>query len=261
MSKIKLKKQITFKPIKKSRLFLISVILIMIVVIILFRFINTKASPLIMNYAELEAKKLSSIIINKAISKHITEKVNSEDMFEITKDNTGEIKSIDFNTTLVNKFLTETTNSIQINLRNIEKGDIDALEFSDSVLTTYDKEDLEKGIIYEVSSGVIIGNPLLANVGPKIPVKINLVGDATSYVSTEVKNYGINSALIEVYVNLKISEKVMLPYYNKNITIETKAPVAFKIVTGTVPKYYSNGLTQQTPSIVVPTEEEQLKDK
>lgn len=210
-----------------------------------------------MNYAEMEAKKLSSIVINKAISKHITERINGEDLFEITKDSNGEIRSIDFNTTLVNKFLTETTNSVQMNLRNIEKGDIDAIEFSDSVLTTYDREDLEKGIIFEISSGVIIGNPLLANVGPKIPVKINLVGDATSNVSAEVKDYGINSALIQVYVNLKISERVILPFYNKDIEIETKAPVALKVITGTVPKYYSHGLSQDSPSVVIPTEEKE----
>lgn len=234
---------------------LISVVLIIVFIFLVFRFVNIKASPIIMDYASLEAKKLSSIIINKAISKHITEKINGDELFEITQDESGEIRAIDFNTALVNKFLTETTNSVQINLRNIEKGEIDALEFSDSVLVDYDKKKLEKGIIYEVSSGVLIGNPILANVGPKIPVKISLVGDATSNVSTEVKNYGINNALIQVYVNLKIQEKIILPFYSKPINIDTKVPVALKIVTGSVPKYYGSGLTQNTPSVVIPTEE------
>ena len=209
----------------------------------------------IMEYATLEAQKLSSIIINKAISKHITEKVNSDELFEITKDSNGEIRSIDYNTAIINKFLTETTNSVQINLRNIEKGDIDALEFQDSVLVDYNKKKLEKGIIYEISSGMLFGNPILANIGPKIPVKISLLGDASSNISTEVKNYGINNAIIQVYVNITINEKIILPYYSKPIKIETKAPVAIKIVTGTVPKYYANGLTQNSPSVVLPSED------
>ena len=74
-------------------------------------------------------------------------------------------------------------------------------------------------------------------------------------MSTKVKNYGINSALIEVYVNLKIQEKIILPFYNENIEMKTKVPVALKIVTGTVPKYYGSGITQNTPSVVIPTEE------
>ncbi len=254
MKRIKLKKENNFK-LNKSSLFIISIVLIIIFVILGFNFLNKKASPLIMTYAEMEAKKLSSIIINKAISKHITEKTSGDELFAITKESSGEIRAIDFNTALVNKFLTETTNSVQMNLRNIEKGNVEALEFSDSILVDYDKETLEKGIIYEVNSGVIFGNPLLANVGPKVPVRINIIGDATSYVSTEVKNYGINNALIEVYVNLKISEKVFLPFYNKIINVESKTPVAMKVVTGSVPKYYSNGLNQNSPSVVASVEE------
>ena len=249
MKRVKTKKQI---KIKKINLVVISIILIILGIITVFHYLNKKVSPIMIQYASIEAKKLSSIIINKAISKHITEKINTNELFEITKDQNGEIKAIDFNTTIVNKFLTETTSSVQINLRNIEKGDIDALEFSDSVLVDYNKEDLEKGIIYQISSGVLIGNPVLANIGPKIPVKISLVGDATSNITTEIKNYGINNAMISVYVNLKISEKVMLPFYNKPIIVKAKAPVAYKIVTGSVPTYYAGGLTQNTPPVTLP---------
>lgn len=254
MKRVKLKNNKPFK-ISKSSLLIITIFLILISLVISFNYINKKFSPIIMEYATLEAQKLSNIIINKSISKHITEKVNSDELFEITKDSNGEIRSIDYNTAIINKFLTETTNSVQINLKNIEKGDIDALEFQDSVLVDYNKKKLEKGIIYEISSGILFGNPILANIGPKIPVKISLLGDASSNISTEVKNYGINNAIIQVYVNLTINEKIILPYYSKPIKIETKAPVAIKIVTGTVPKYYANGLTQNSPSVVLPSED------
>lgn len=253
MKRIRLKRRI---KIKKINFLILAIIIILIGVVLTFNFINKKVSTVIMNYATLEAKKLSSIIINKAISKHITEKIDPDDLFTITQDSNGEIKSIDFNSSEVNRFLTETTNSVQINLRNIEKGDIDALEFSDSVLVDYDKEKLRQGIIYEISSGIIFNNSLLNNIGPKIPVKISLVGDATSSVSSEVTNYGINNALIEVYVNLEINEQVILPFYEDVIKVTSKVPVALKLVTGTVPKYYVSGLNESTPSLVVPYEEE-----
>ena len=254
MKRAHLKKQLNLKTNKLS-IFFISIFLIIICISLIFNFINKKASPIIMDYASLEAQKLSSIIINKAISKHITEKINTDELFEITKDDNGEIRSIDYNSAIINKFLTETTNSVQINLQNIEKGRIDGLEFSDVILVDYDKKKLEKGIIYEISSGVLLGNPLLANVGPKIPIKINLVGDAISNITTDIKNYGINNAIIEVNVNIKINEKIILPFYSDLITIETKVPVAIKIVTGSIPKYYGGALSQTTPSVVVPTED------
>ena len=249
-----MKKNFSLK-INKISILLISIFLILVGIMFVFHFINKKASPIIMGYASLEAKKLSSIIINKAISKHITEKIDTDELFKITKDDNGEIRSIDYNSALINKFLTETTNSVQINLQNIERGQIDGLEFSDVILVNYDKNKLEKGIVCEVSSGVLLGNPILANVGPKIPVKLSLIGDAISNISTNIKNYGINNALIEVNVNIKINEKIILPFYSDLITVETKVPVAIKIVTGSVPKYYGGVLSQVTPSLVLPTED------
>ena len=47
--------------------------------------------------------------------------------------------------------------------------------------------------------GIITNNALLSNLGPKVPVKINLVGNVISNVGTKVENYGINSIMVEVY--------------------------------------------------------------
>ena len=108
MKRIKLKRRI---KIKKINILILAIIIILIGVVLTFNFINKKVSTVIMNYATLEAKKLSSIIINKAISKHITEKIDPDDLFTITQDSNGEIKSIDFNSSEVNRFLTEIANS------------------------------------------------------------------------------------------------------------------------------------------------------
>ncbi len=242
-------KRIKLKKTKKIKTLIVTFILMFIFINACFKYISYRISPIIIEYGSLEAKKLSSIIINKSISKHVTEKITNEDLFEITKDTNGEIKAIDFNSALVNKLLTEITNSVQLNLRNIEMGNIEALEFSDDILMDYNKQKLKKGIIYEFNTGILTKNPLLANLGPKIPIKLTLIGDVISNISTEIKNYGINNALIEVYINLKLTEKIILPFYNQNIKIESKVPVALKIITGSVPDFYVNGLTQTSPSV------------
>jgi len=241
--------------IKKINIFLLTLVLILIGIMVSFRYINTKGAPVIMRYAEMEAKKLSSIIINNAVDQNITSDLDLDKMFMITKEESGEIKTIDFNSPHVNNFLTKATKSIQTDLNKIETGQIESLKISNVSFEKYDKEKLKKGIIYEVSSGVIFRNAFLSNIGPKIPVKLNLIGDVTSSVSTEVTNYGINNALIQVYVNLKVTERIIIPFYSKDVDIETKIPIALKMVTGEVPKYYMNGLTENSPSVVVPTEE------
>ncbi len=248
MNKIKLKRKI--KPINFIALFLI---IFIICTFLVFNYIKTRIMPSLFKYGSLEAKKFSSIIINDAVEKYMTDEINVDNLFIITNDNNGEIKSVDFNTSLINKYLTNATKSIQKNLKYIEKGDLQKVEYKASLLDTYDEKALKNGVIYYLNSGFIFNNPIFANFGKQIPIKISLTGDVISNISTDLTNYGINNALIKVYANIKITENLILPFYNKNIELETKVPIALKIVNGTVPNYYGN-LNTTTPSITLPNE-------
>ena len=247
MARIHLRKKYLFKAkkIRKSQLVILTVIFFFIGLFFTFRWIQYKVSPILLNYAELEVKKLASIVINKAMSKHL---------FIITKNDQGEIKTIDFNPIIVNKILTLTTNTVQINLRYIEQGHIDLLDLPDNALIEYDQEKLKHGIIYEIPSGVLFNNVFLSNIGPKIPVKLSLVGDILSNVNTKVTNYGINNALIEVNVNLELTEQVILPFISKQVKVSIDIPVALKLIQGTVPNYYLNGIHQNSASLTLPVE-------
>ena len=245
MKKIHLKRKL--KPIN---IFAIFLLLILISLYIVFNHIKEKIMPSLFKYGSLEAKKFSSIIINDAVDKYITEKIDINDLFLITNSD-DEIKSIDFNTALINSYLTEATKSIQRNLKYIEEGNIDKVEYQAGLLENYDEENLKKGIIYYLNSGFIFNNPIFANFGAQIPIKISLTGDVVSNISTEVTNYGINNALIKVYANIKITENIILPFYDKEIELETKVPIAIKLVNGKVPSYYGN-LNTATPSITLP---------
>ena len=134
----------------------------------------------------------------------------------------GNINSIDFNTGLINKYLTKATKSIQQNLKYIEKGDLQKVEYKADLLENYDETSLKNGVIYYLNSGFIFNNPIFSNFGKQIPIKISLTGDVISNISTEVTNYGINNALIKVYANIKITEQVMLPYFDKSVELKTK---------------------------------------
>lgn len=231
---------------------IILVILLLILCIILtFRFINKKVSPILFSYAESSVKKLTNLVINRAISKQLTEELNIDDLFIITKDKDNQIKTIDFNPILVNKTLTVITNNIQLNLKYLEEGKIDLLELPDNIDIDIDEKKISKGIIYEIPSGVIFNNSVLANIGPKIPVKLSIIGDIVSTVNTKVTNYGINNAMIEVNIIVEVEEMVILPITTKRIRVETSIPVAIKLIEGTVPNYYFNGIDKNSPSIAI----------
>lgn len=240
--------------LKRPKKIILTLILLIISLILVFKIINNKVTPLLINYAEIESREFASIIINKSIKETINNNFEIDELFIITKSDTGEIKTIDFNPLVVNKILTGITEKIQTNLKYIEKGKLELLDLSNDLFLDYDMDKLKQGIIFEIPSGVISNNSLLSNLGPKIPVRLNLVGNIVSNIKTNITNYGINNALIEISVNLELKEQIILPFTSKIIVIETNVPIALKLTQGTVPDYYLNGINDNSPLLSVPIE-------
>jgi len=252
---MKLKKKIRNKSSKNKINFVILVIISLIIsVFLVFKYINTRVSPLLLDYAEIESKKLSSIIVSKAIDNEIAKEMTVENLFIITKSDNGEIRTIDFNPVLVNQLLLKATTAVQTNLKYLEDGDIDKLELGDNALINYDPDNLREGIFYKVPSGIVFNNALLANLGPKIPVRFSLIGDIIANITTSVTNYGINNALIDAKISLKLNQRVILPVATRDISVEVTVPIALKIVQGVVPEYYFNGFSTNSEVFTLPIE-------
>jgi len=244
--KLKSKKQ------KKYKL-LIIILLFIGLLYYLFDYTNKIISPKLFSYAELELKKISNLIINKAVTKHAITDMSVDKLFIITKNNNNEILTIDFNTVTLNKVLTQTTNSVQLSLKKLEDGIID-YELTNENTKVKDELKDKNGVILEIPLGQIFDNFLLNNFGPKIPVRIELLGDIETNVTTKVTNYGINNAIIEVYMDIKVTEKMILPIMTKEISVTQSVPIAIKILKGTVPNFYSGKIEEQSPTFSIPVE-------
>ena len=86
-----------------------------------------------------------------------------------------------------------------------------------------------------------MGNGLISNVGPKIPIKVILIGDVNSTISSNVKDYGINNVLIEVKVNVNVSVLVSVLLNSKKVNVNISRVIAMKIIQGDIPNYYLSG--------------------
>ena len=99
---------------------------------------------------------------------------------------------------------------------------------------------------YKIPFTVIFKNKFLNNIGPKVPIKVKLIGGIINNFETKVTNYGINNALIEVILKVQVVEQVILPFTSKKIEVELNVPVALKLIQGNVPNYYFNGTDSNT---------------
>ena len=86
-------------------------------------------------------------------------------------------------------------------------------------------------------------------VGPLIPIKLVFFDNILCSINTIIKDYGINNAMVSVYLNVKVSEKMILPYKTKTINNEYNVLLSSKIINGKVPNFY-NGSIKKSSNII-----------
>lgn len=191
-----------------------------------------------MIYAEKKSKTIANSIITQAVNNEILSDIDKNNLFVEVKDKNGNIISTNFDPLVVNKILNKVSSYVELYLEELETGKVEELKLSRKLKKTYGLKNTRKGIVYDIPSGVVFNNALLSNLGPKVPVKINLNGDVITNINTEVKDYGINNALIKVNINVKVYMQVIIPFNTKEIVVNSDIPIVMRIIKGEVPNYY-----------------------
>ena len=139
---------------------------------------------------------------------------------------------------IVNQIVTRATLSVEDSLKKIEMREA-------NIMHDY---NLTEEYFY-VPTGIIFNNSILNNIGPKIPIKIKLVGNVTSGIKTELTEFGINNSLINVALEIKVEIKVILPLTTDYVSITNYIPIALKLIQGKIPLYYGNGFVLDNKKI------------
>lgn len=237
-------KKLNFSIKLRDRISII-IMLVCITILIIFKIINQKMMPILVNYAEMETERIAMAVINKSILKYTTNE-GLEDLIITNTNENNEIVSVDFNAVNVNNILYSITNSIEQDLILLNKGKFDELNIP--ISNVYEKSDIS-GIVYYIPFGVVTGASIIADIGPKIPVKNKIVGSVYSNIKTEVIEYGINNAMIKIYIEVEVNEQVILPFTSKKVNVKSELPVFIKLVQGKIPSVYGGILTATSPLV------------
>lgn len=229
-----MKNKIILKKIKKIYMYII-IMLIIFISLTLF-YLNKKAMPIIQNYACFEMKKISIEILRSISLDEINDLVKNNRVYIVEKDKEGKIESIDFDTVILNKALVIVSKSVKKRLHEIQRGYNLPSDIKNSNIRYNDKNIM----IYNVPLGIIYNNYFFSSKGPKIPVKIEYSSDVGVDVKTSVKEYGVNSAVVEAYILVEVVQKTMLPFSSKEIKITTKVPIIINVIKGNVSNYISS---------------------
>lgn len=224
--KIKLKKRKQINPL------IIIICIIITFTYILLSLINEKIMPHI------------EYIVNTAVNKSIhndfyymfDEKtlgdVNLTDIIHLTKNEEGEILTIDYRYDIAYEYLSKSMNSFY---EKVSETELEISTFKTINNTIF------------IPLGTIKSNNILFHsMGFKIPIKVELLNDVSMKFKTKISEYGLNNLLVELYIVVKTSNYLFSPNNYYNFDEENELLIASKIVVGKIPLYYGTSIEKSS---------------
>lgn len=213
-----------------------------------FQKFNEKVTPNLINVAEVSINKLNESILMQYRVSNVYKEINFDDVILLTKNTKDEILSVDFKLENVYEALTLITQYLKKNLEDID---------TRNRILQYYNEDLSSSldsIILSIPIGVASKGIFLANLGPRIPVRVNYMGYLATSVRIKLEDYGINNALVSLYIDCSITNEIIVPNIQKEINHSYSILLASKIIQGIVPDYYGGSYETKSNILNVPLE-------
>ncbi len=208
-----------------------------------------------MEIATVKVDEFATRAINSAV--RYVEDYSFEDMLDITYDNEGHFATYNWNPSVISEINRVATDRVEEFFINVNRGD--PLVFEDPLLEPYDYSDgaedraKQDPTLVEIPLGQVTGNTVLANLGPKIPINLEIVGNVRTNVIREEEEFGINGAWVSLYINVEADVQIVIPFTTEVTTVNTEIYLDGGAIMGKVPDFY--GGDGGGPSIAVPKDD------
>ena len=211
------KKRKSFNKISKNKDKILKIIVIMIIAIETINLLLNYIDPIYKKKCIEEAKSLATIVTNEQ-STIVIKKYQYEDIFSYEKDNDGNITMIKTNMYQINMITSDIGELIQKNLNNATN---------------------QRNLI-EIPIGSFSGLAMLSGVGPKVKLKVELMGNVDTELKSEFISQGINQTLHRVYLQIYCNTQILSSYKNLNATISNQVLLLENVIVGKIPSNYYN---------------------
>ncbi|WEG13771.1 sporulation protein YunB [Pullulanibacillus sp. KACC 23026] len=227
--------------------------------------VNKGIKPTLMDIAQTRATQIATYAVNIAVGKKEIREMQDEmnqagpnggknQLFVYQYDKNNDITAISYNSVAINQFNNRVVNDVQEYLRLIEDG---KTPISNPALGEI-KMDSQKGLVDRVPIGQATNNVLLSNLGPKIPIRFQVLSNIQTDVKRQVESLSINNVYVRIYLKVTVEVQVVIPFQMKTVKVSTNVPVAEQLIPGQVPIYWGGG-SSSGPSVLVPNDKSTSK--
>lgn len=233
---------------KKDILALTTILFITITLLSIF-YVNERIKPILLEIAETRNEQYANIAMGIAIGTQINDDLELGQLLTFQYDQEGRVVSYQVNAALEARIQRNIQYRVETFLRLLEEGAVPEesalheLEMSESEI----EQVRSQASLIEISLGQALGIPLLANLGPKIPVNLEVIGYVNTVVETRISGLPINNIQIEPVVHINVEIRTIIPFGSKTAVIDQSIPIGSGGYSGEVPLYYNQGSSDDIP--------------
>lgn len=229
---------------KKNQLLLTIFFIFFFVCYFLF-FFSKYLSVGIVRISKLKVNEVTTNIVNDAVFNYKKNDLNLNNIIVTSVNSKNEIISVDVNMDNSYVLMESVVNEIRENIKNFQYGEYEY----------YNMESLsnvKNGLVIALPLGAVTGKNLIVNLGPKIPVKMSLLENVKGSIRTEVKDYGINNSLINVYLKIEIEQNIEMPSATESFYNNYEMLLSSKLIQGTVPSFFGSFKDKESEIVNIP---------
>lgn len=204
------------RPYRRRHSLAGKVIAVLLLFVVLFVIVDIQLRPFVGSMVTNQARVTFVSAVNEAVTQEIIEdQISYTDLVNIERNDAGQILAITTDMAQMNTLKASMLQSVQAHLTD---GHMDT----------------------GIALGTLLGSELLHGRGPKVPVRLTLVGNVIADFESTFESAGINQTKHRIVLNIHTSVYSFLPGFDTTTEVETSIPVAETVIVGEVPQLMAN---------------------
>lgn len=224
-----------FKRHKEINFLWIYILLIIIEVVWSINSLGKLISPKLINIVKNNIVYYDNLLVEEYVDTKELRSNLIDDLISLDKNKEEEIINIDINTAKAYELMGNIVKELKN--KTDSYGDVDAYA-----------KNKRGSMVLRYPIGLVSSNILLNNLGYRIPLKLALNSNVLTGIKTKVTNYGLNNALIEVYLKVSFISNVIYFGLDDSINSDYEILLASRMVMGRVPDMFNGYLEKNVES-------------
>lgn len=230
------------KKVKKTKVGVIILTLVLFFTSLFYQLYGIYNKDIILDVAKIKLNDFMKNFLSSNIGYDLIKDEGIENVLIINKNKDNEILYVNYDLDIAYKLLDVITKELENNIQELKTGNV-----NDTSL--YQNNEV---LMLKLPFFIGSNNPLLVSLGPKIYVPLNFSGAILTNLKTEIKDYGLNNALVEMYVTIKINIDILYPYNKSKEEINYDVLIASSIINGRIPSFYGGVIDTKSNNVSIP---------